>query len=334
MMTKKEFTESVSVIENHSCNTFLKLRFDHLRHLKGDMVSAVILSYLLNLLHMKSNCDKDKKLLQKHEMWFRCPSKKIEHDLGIKESKRRRSVECLQKMGLLEIDNRQGNVTWVRIPIEGLRALERSDPTVDLENDVIEDESEDDTQTFENQGANPLKTKVEEPLKTKVLYKTNNLTKNLSNNCHSRDGFKDDVEKPKDEKPTPTSNNQTAQVHLLEDFTKDVEMGLKRAKKYKRDSNRDIWTDHLNMTVREIKERDNITWGEAFRHVKKVLTYHLSNLSSPYHIKAYSLVSMEERFIDIESSWQRQLGIEKMEETKKITEEKKKNGGIDPKNMW
>src|ERR1043165_7813300 len=125
MVENKVFQKHIDIVSKHSGNTFLKLRMDHIRYLEGDATAAVVFSYILNILHMKSKCDNDRELLQKHDMWFRCPAKNLENDLNIWDGKRIRAITVLREKELLEFEYRKNNVIWVKVNSEKLEELDK-----------------------------------------------------------------------------------------------------------------------------------------------------------------------------------------------------------------
>jgi len=76
---------------------------------------------------MKDENPKDRKLLMRKNLWFRCPAKDIQRHLGMKEDKQRGAVDVLMKNGIIKVSRRIGNVLWIRVSGTRLTAMDKWD---------------------------------------------------------------------------------------------------------------------------------------------------------------------------------------------------------------
>lgn len=103
---------------------FLRVRYSLCRYCKGDCDVANALTFILNILNMKSKNSYDRRKLMQEEMWFPCPGVALQEQLGMTDNKQGRTFKKLVEMELIEKDHRQGNITWLRVNADKLKKIE------------------------------------------------------------------------------------------------------------------------------------------------------------------------------------------------------------------
>ena len=127
---EEELTELYGIVYRHSPGNFFIFRSDHLLYLDhGD--ATILLSYLLNRFrtgvgsNKKPNPAGTKRLL-KNNLFFKCPAKDIETDLGMKRRRRDSALSRLKEKNLIEMKKKGVPCTvWIKINQEGLNDIDK-----------------------------------------------------------------------------------------------------------------------------------------------------------------------------------------------------------------
>lgn len=189
-MTDEQYGEEISVILEHAGILFIQVRLDHVKYLGGDGTAALVLSYILNLLKLKNMSAKERELLIRNQMWFKCPAGKVISDLGMGEERHRTAVKNLINHDMLLIQRRAGNVVWVRVNTDTLKTVAKK------ELQMLREAKNPDTANPGNR--EPRKpgtpgTRYREPPELDTAntgistISINNYSKNESNNCRVSD---------------------------------------------------------------------------------------------------------------------------------------------------
>ena len=123
MTTNKDYDAYMEEVVKHSGDAFLRVRFDYIYYFDGNFDAAIVLSFVLNHLYMKSRNDNDRQRLQKNDMWFKCPAGEIQDRLMMLDGRRRRAFDLLIKDDLIETDRRLGNILWIRVKTDNLKGI-------------------------------------------------------------------------------------------------------------------------------------------------------------------------------------------------------------------
>src|SRR5271165_6988160 len=126
-MSDMSFEESCNVILDAAGDQFCKFKFSYTRALKGNGHATIVFAYCLNLLRMKMHNPRDKRQLEKDDLWFPCPARDIEDTLGMSRTRRRVAIDNLIEAKLVEVKNWTGNEVWIKINTQKLNKIEETD---------------------------------------------------------------------------------------------------------------------------------------------------------------------------------------------------------------
>lgn len=270
-MSETEFDEQIQDIMDYSGGNFLMVRMDCCRTLKGDCNAAMVLAYVLNMLRMKTKNERDKRNLLSRRMWFKCPAKDIQEDLGLTKPKQIRIVRKLVKNKFLKTRVRGWPQTlWIKVLTKKLKAIG---------NKTIPNKSGNKTlQLRSNKTLPPKDTK-------RTDYIANNLPKNPSNNVRL------------------TANGTSGASQYGFSSTKKMLAVLGEKKKILQKPNLPKSAAEFDLLFKEVKQRDGITFTEARNKVNRTMKKYLNGIDRHSHWpEAWSAAGFREKFIKIESA--------------------------------
>lgn len=123
MLSNEEFRLENQTIDNTRGSVYLQFRLDHVKFFKGDCTTVTVLSLIINKRWLKQQYSESANFLQRNDGWFKCPGKEIQNTLCISEDRQQKSITKLVESGVIEIQRREGNNTWVRIVRKQLDAI-------------------------------------------------------------------------------------------------------------------------------------------------------------------------------------------------------------------
>jgi hypothetical protein len=173
-MTDKQQLEEIA---GESKSGYIKIRLSFCHYLRGDGTAIVILSYILNILQMKSKNVKDCQALMRNGLWFRCPAKEIEKALGVHDGRRHRAMKKLVRHDILSMEYRKGKELWIKVNDYKISKIEeemRQKP----QNGMTRNPKTRPSETPKRGDRNPKTERLETP-KRDDLYIYKNLSKNL-----------------------------------------------------------------------------------------------------------------------------------------------------------
>ena len=114
MASEEKLKNDLSEVLLHTGGDFLIVKMSLAKELKGDGDGCLVYGYMANILRMKQK--RELKRLLKSRLWFRCPAKDIQEDLGMTKPKQIRIVKRLVERGLIKAKSRGiPRSLWVKL---------------------------------------------------------------------------------------------------------------------------------------------------------------------------------------------------------------------------
>lgn len=147
-VTDKEYEDLLERTKRAIGAPFCVVFYHHCRSLGGDAAAALILSYIINRARTVAWSKKVKvrEWLRRNHLFFRCPIKSVQEDLGMSYHKVKAALDKLRtqtrrdaekdattkrgekratgRLGLIEVVYKKRNIAWVRLIPERLKELD------------------------------------------------------------------------------------------------------------------------------------------------------------------------------------------------------------------